>query len=126
MSNLNYELLKNALDASSLRQEAISSNIANVNTANYKVNQVMFESLLGEAQNVVSMTVTDELHMGYSELTEVDPLVSKRTNTTVKENGNNVDIDTEMADQAQNTLYYNALITQLNAKYSALSTVISG
>ena len=50
MSNLNYELLKNALDASSLRQEAISSNIANVNTANYKVNQVVFESLLGKAQ----------------------------------------------------------------------------
>lgn len=125
MNDLNYDLLKNALNAASLRQETISSNISNVNTDNYKVGQVQFEALLNQANNSFKMKQTNELHIGFDDLSQIGPVVTKRTDTAVKENGNNVDIDMEMANQAQNSLYYNALVTQLNAKYGLLNTAIS-
>lgn len=125
MNDLNYNLLRNALNAASTRQEVISSNISNVNTDNYKVGQVQFESLLNQANQSLSMKQTNNMHIGYDDLSQIDPLVTKRTDTAVKENGNNVDIDMEMANQAQNSLYYNALVTQLNAKYGLLNTAIS-
>ncbi|MPM30556.1 Flagellar basal body rod protein FlgB [bioreactor metagenome] len=125
MNDINYNLLKNALNAASTRQEVISSNISNVNTDNYKVGQVQFESLLVQANQSLSMKQTNDMHIGYDDLPQIDPVVTKRTDTAVKENGNNVDIDMEMANQAQNSLYYNALVTQLNAKYGLLNTAIS-
>lgn len=120
-----YNLMKNALDAASMRQEMISSNVANVNTADYKVNKVDFETILDNVSNGTAMNKTNDLHIGFGSLEDVSPVVSKRTDTTVKENGNNVDIDIEMAEEASNSIYYNAMITQLNAKYSMLRSVIT-
>lgn len=120
-----YNLMKNALDAASMRQEMISSNVANVNTADYKVNKVDFETILDTVSNGTAMNKTNDLHIGFGNLEDVSPVVSKRTDTTVKENGNNVDIDIEMAEEASNSIYYNAMITQLNAKYSMLRSVIT-
>lgn len=119
-------LLKNSLQATSLRQEAIASNIANVNTSDYKVNQVEFEGKLQEFQQGLSLKRTQQGHIGFESLSDVKPTLSKRTGTTIKENGNNVDADMEMANMAQNSLQYNALISQLNARYKMLNTVISG
>jgi flagellar basal-body rod protein FlgB len=125
MNDISYNTLRKALNASSLRQEVISSNISNVNTDNYKVGQVQFESLLSRASNGLKMVQTNDMHIGFDDFSQIDPIVTKRTDTAVKENGNNVDIDMEMANQAQNSLYYNALVTQLNAKYGLLNTAIS-
>ena len=125
MKDMNYNLLRNALNASSMRQEIISSNISNVNTENYIVGQVQFESLLSQSKNSLRMKQTNELHIGFDDLSQIDPVVTKKTGTAVKENGNNVDIDMEMTNQAQNSLYYNALVTQMNAKLRLLNTAIS-
>ena len=125
MKDMNYNLLRNALNASSMRQEIISSNISNVNTDNYKMGQVQFESLLSQANNSLKLEQTNDLHIGFDDLSQIDPLVTKKTGTAVKENGNNVDIDMEMTNQAQNSLYYNALVTQMNAKLRLLNTAIS-
>ncbi|MEA3423540.1 MAG: flagellar basal body rod protein FlgB, partial [Bacillota bacterium] len=45
----NLEVLKKALDASSLRQQTITNNIANVNTKDYKAKRVVFEDELKKA-----------------------------------------------------------------------------
>lgn len=125
MSNSAYNLIKNALDATELRQQMISSNIANVNTPEYKVNKVDFENRLEKAYDGIGMTKTNVRHIGIGNPDEVRAVVTKRTNSTVKENGNNVDIDMEMTDEAATTIQYNALITQLNAKYSMIHSAIT-
>ena len=119
MSDFNYQLLEKALDAASLRQKAISSNIANINTPGYKVNKVVFEDQLKKALEQTKAP------MSTSRLNELTPEMVKRTDTTIKDNGNNVDLDLEMTEKAANEIYYNALITQLNAKYAMLNYVIS-
>jgi flagellar basal-body rod protein FlgB len=117
-----YGLLKTALNVSQTRSELISNNIANVNTPNYKAQRVVFESQLSQAMNGMSLTETHKNHMqpGGSDVAYVTS-----RNTGFSKNGNNVDIDTEMVNQAQNSLYYSALTSQLNGRYSMMNYVVT-
>lgn len=121
----NLALIKKTLQATSLRQEVIASNITNVNTDEYKRNQVDFESLLHDAKRGVSLKKTQPNHFGVGNINDLKPSVTKVTDTIVKENGNNVDLDIEMVNLSQNALHYQALISQLNSQYSRMATVIS-
>lgn len=127
MSDSSYDLLKKGLDVSSIRQKTISSNIANVNTPNYKVNRVEFEELLSQYidDNGIDMTKTDDKHFGYDSIEDIEAVVQKRENTFLNDNGNNVDIDLEMTNLAANEIYYNALIEQINRKLGNLNYVIN-
>lgn len=119
-----YQLIKSGLDVSSLRQETISSNIANVNTPGFKVNKVAFETHLNDALQGSGLQRTQAGHMHSSNSNPLAPRVTKRTETSVKDNGNNVDIDYEMAELAANNLYHDALVSQINAKYKMMQSVI--
>jgi flagellar basal-body rod protein FlgB len=52
--------------------------------------------------------------------------IKQDKSTSMREDGNNVDIESEMSNQAANTLLYNALITQANSKLSMTRYVITG
>lgn len=110
MGDYSYDLIKKGLDVASLRQRIVSSNIANINTPDYKVNKVEFEKFLAKAKSDARIP---------------EPIVKKRTGTSVNENGSNVDIDLEMTELAANEIYYNVLIHQLNAKLSNMNYVIN-
>ena len=43
----------------------------------------------------------------------------------MRSDGNNVDIDIEKANQAANTLMYNALVSVINSKFQLFSTVVN-
>lgn len=122
MSDFSYDLVKKGLEVSALRQKSISSNIANVNTDNYKANKVPFEEVLKNNLNNISMVKTHDRHFDLGGLRIVE---EKRENTYVNDNGNNVDLDLEMTELASNELYYNALVRQINSKLSSLNYVIN-
>lgn len=125
MNDLSYQIIKKGLDASSMRQKAISSNVANVNTPGYKAEKVEFESELKKAigKGGLGMVGTDEKDLGGS-VSSVSPKVV-RTEGSMNENGNNVDIDNEMVNLAANEIYYSALVEQMNIKLSSMSYVIN-
>lgn len=119
----NYSLLHRALDASAMRQEAVSTNIANVNTPEYKAKRVDFEQQLRKAVSS-GMDQTHDKHFGANDLSTVTPTIREREGTMIRDDGNNVDIDQEMAELSANTIYYNSLVTQLSAKYSMVRTAL--
>ncbi len=127
MKDLSYSIMKNGLDASSARQKAISSNIANVNTPGYKVSRVHFESELEKALDKTgrSMVKTHKDHLGGATASEVKGDIRVSDSVSMDETGNNVDIDREMVDLAANEIYYSALIEQVNRKLSNMSYVIN-
>lgn len=125
MTNYSYDLIKKTLDVSSLRQRTISSNIANINTPNYKVNKVEFEKYLANATESISINKTHDKHFGIGNPLDMELEVEKRETTAVNDNGNNVDIDLEMTELAANEIYYNILVQQLNAKLGNLNYVIN-
>ena len=118
---MTYDLLKTALNVSSLRQETISSNISNVNTPGYKTNKVLFEQFLNDTKKSKALNRTHDSHIRNK---SAGTIVRQQDNLSVQDNGNNVDIDYEMAALSANNVYYDAVVSQLNSKYSMLRTVM--
>jgi len=124
--------LENALNVASLKQKVISSNVANVDTPNYKSKEVSFQTALMNAmENNKSFAAhrTNEKHIQFSNQAgqQITPFakVISRPNSLFNHNGNNVDMDYEMAELAKNQLWYNALTERINGKFNSLRTVIN-
>ncbi|QPC46338.1 flagellar basal body rod protein FlgB [Mangrovibacillus cuniculi] len=118
--------LESGLAYSSMKQKAISDNIANVDTPGYKAKDVQFKSFLEkEMSNSFPSKKTDDRHIDFSSKeTAFNTIV--RPNVNYNENNNSVDIDNEMADLATNQIYYNSLVDRLNGKFNSLQSVIRG
>lgn len=125
VKDVSYDLIKKGLNMSSLRQRAISSNIANFNTPNYKVNRVVFEETLAKATKEIGLRKTHDKHYGIATLEDIQPKVEKRETTSLNDNGNNVDIDIEMTELTANEMYYWTLVRQISSKLSNLNYVIN-
>ena len=121
-----YDVLKTALNVSSTRANLISTNIANVNTDNYKAKRIEFETNLKTAMDNTDfkLKVTHPKHINTHGGT-LEPVITENKQTSIKENGNNVDLDVEMVDQATNGLYYQALTAQMNGRLKMMNYVTS-
>lgn len=118
-----YQLLRTALDVSSVRKDVISNNLVNVNTKDFKRSDVVFEKYLNFEIPRVGFKTTNDKHMKIGN--EYYDIVQD-TSTIMRNDGNNVDLDIEKANQAANTLMYNTLVSAINGKYQNLSTIIGG
>jgi len=117
-------ILDKAADGAWLRNEAISNNIANVNTPNYKRQDVSFEE---ELKNALKANRYETLDQKVADM-NLDT-ITPRTYTDSSEysyrmDGNNVDIQTENVELASNEIKYNALIQSISGKFSSLSMVM--
>ncbi len=122
-------LLERSLNAASLRQKVIANNVANIDTKGFKRSEVSFEQTLQEALSgeTLSGRVTNERHIpiGTPSMQNVRPSVLTDRSSSMRLDGNNVDIDVEMARLATNQLQYNALIQRVSGKFSSLKYAIS-
>ncbi|MCB2308786.1 flagellar basal body rod protein FlgB [Clostridium estertheticum] len=120
-----YSLLKKSMDASALRSKVSANNIANINTKNYKGLYVTFEETLKDnmAADTMKTDNSKDIQAGNS---NGQITVNRDESTSARQDGNNVDIDLEMTNQAANTLMYAALVSQVNSKISLTSYVIGG
>lgn len=119
-----YGLMKEALNVAATRAQLNANNIANVNTPGYKAKRIEFENLLNNELNASThLQTTSKLHMQAGGV--VAPHESIRQTTAMKENGNNVDLEVEMLNQAQNGLNYSALTAQLKGRYQMMSYVLN-
>ncbi|EKX96496.1 flagellar basal body rod protein FlgB [Selenomonas sp. oral taxon 138] len=119
-----------AMAAASLRHEVLSNNIANVNTPYFRRSHVRFEDLLkqelGLDDNPLMKVVrTHDRHMPIAFRGKARPVIEQDATTNMRLDGNNVDIDIEMAEVAKNQLYYSALATALGGHISKLKSVIN-
>ena len=127
-------LLKKALDAYSLRQKAIASNIANVSTIGYRRLEVKFEEELRQAlrDNSIRGYRTNEKHflIGKPLVNEVKPKVveeSSPLNSDPLASGvNNVDIDYEMAELAKNQIRYKLASKLMAETFRLIQKSITG
>lgn len=117
-------VLDRAADAAWRRNEAISNNIANVDTPGYKRQDVAFESVLQQAlgnnryesmddkvANVDLSRLRGRAYLDYA-------------NYSYRLDGNNVDIENENVMLAENQLKYQGLISSINQEFTNLKTVM--
>ena len=124
-----YKLLKKALDASWLRQQAISDNIANINTPGYQAERGVFEEELKKSMSdgpASPNAVQNSSGSLRGADREVEPRLVRDKSPAMRNDKNNVDIDLEMSNMAANQLLYSALVEQANQKLNTLRYVIRG
>ena len=112
-----------ALDGLSKRAQAITNNVANVDTPNFKASEVSFEQDLKAAisrpAETLQMAVTNPAHIGVNSRTSlagVGPKTITQLGTTMRNDGNNVDIDREMALLGETQLSYQTATQLMNEK----------
>ena len=117
-------VLDRAADAAWQRNEAISNNIANVDTPGYKRQDVAFESVLQQAlgnnryesmddkvANVDLSRLRGRAYLDYA-------------NYSYRLDGNNVDIDTENVELASEQIKYEALTSSISSQFSRMKSVL--
>ena len=125
-SDATYDLIKSGIKASDVRAKAIANNMANINTKDYKKFNVVFEENLKKENNSSELELkrTNSAHFASSNSENDNISIEQDNSTSMRSDGNNVDLDIEKVNQAANTLKYNALITNINNKFNNLKTVI--
>ncbi|MGP4059820.1 flagellar basal body rod protein FlgB [Halobacillus litoralis] len=121
-----FTTLENALNYSSAKNRAISNNIANVDTPGYKAKDVAFKDVLAQERSSFQTKRTNERHFQFGPDTSESYRTFTKSNTTYNHNGNNVDIDKEMNELAQNQIQYQALVDRMSGKFRSLESVIKG
>ena len=120
------DVLKTAADASWLREEVLTNNIANVDTPNYKRQDVEFTTYLksaleqaGTQASTLTQKVNEANLSGITTRT-----YTENTTLSYRMDGNNVDLSTENAELAAEQINYNALIDSMNNEFTRMKAVL--
>ncbi len=124
--------LEKAMDATKLRDSVINHNIANNDTPDYKRKYVEFEQYMLAAMSEdedsgFRLRRTRSGHMDTTDkidFSNISGVVKQDNSTTLRMDGNNVDIEHEMNEQAKNQVHYNTLVEQLNSEFRRIRAAI--
>jgi flagellar basal-body rod protein FlgB len=146
ITSLTTQVMTKAMDGLSKRHQAIASNLANVETPNYRRRDVNFEGALDRAiqtatqqssqsrqasnDSAMSLRTTRDGHIAIGQedsTVENVPLeVSEVKDQKYRTDGNSVDVENEMAQLAKNTQRFVALSNLQSRNLKSLRAVISG
>jgi len=124
------QALSASLKFREMRNEVVTSNIANAETPGYKAKRVDFEEALARAMDVdgqqnLNVTEREYYNVGNGGFSNLQPEIYEDPNGVVAENGNTVDMETEMARMADNKLMYDATVQLINKKLGMLKYAIN-
>ena len=122
-------VLKKGLDFQSARNLMISTNVSNMETPDFKANDINFEKQLQEfikSSDQLQMKSTNNRHFGPSNdgLKAMEPQPFELTDPS-KSNGNNVNVDKEMGKLAANQIMYTAFIQLMMKRGSTIRSAVT-
>ncbi len=113
------DLLSGMLDYRAARHKVIVSNIANLDTPNFKPQELTFTASLAEAAasgQAATLTRTHNKHLS--------PGSAQEAPFQVHQAGDKVEIDREMTNLAENNLMYNLTVELLSRKFKGIDTAL--
>ncbi|WP_044417496.1 flagellar basal body rod protein FlgB [Halarcobacter anaerophilus] len=123
------DLLFEQLSFRGERQKVISSNIANINTPNYKTKDLVFDEELkkvDESKNLALKT-TNPMHIKTAPISSENmdnARVVKLKGLEEQNDGNNVNIDREMSEMSKNKVIFDALQSSIKKDSALFRSVI--
>jgi flagellar basal-body rod protein FlgB len=123
---------QDALKVQSKRMEVLAKNLANVDTPNYKAQDIDFKTALAQAGSPgasLSLTTTTANQIGNNATAgdvENSAALKYRVPLAPSLDGNTVDAQLEQAAFADNTVRYQATLTFLSGSLKDLVTAITG
>lgn len=115
-----------SLEISEQRAAVLANNLANVDTPNYKAQDIDFNeylqaSITGSAQQ---LNVTSVNHIGTN--SDFSTILKYRTVEQMSLDGNTVDKDIESTEFMKNSMNYQATLSFLNNKIRNMMTALKG
>lgn len=99
------------------RQKVIASNIANLNTPEYRTKDLTFESHLKKVknQNELMLKVTHKNHIAFDleQKTPLKPQLIETKGLEEQNDGNNVNLDHQMSEMSKNAVMYDAITNSI-------------
>lgn len=121
LDSIPINLMNKDLDGLWTRQQAISDNIANVETPDYKTKNVSFEDQL---KDELASSGADR-NQTIQNLQGVEPTVTEQDTQTLA-NGNGVDLEQQNVELARTALNYYYSLQEMSDHFTRLKTAISG
>ena len=124
-------MLSKVLDLRSRKHSVIVSNIANIDTPNYKAFDLMVEAEMNKDSGRRGELDVEKTHREHlsprnrgSNLASLQP--AEPSPFSLRGDGNTVDLDRSMTNLAENSLMYNAAARLIYKKFQGLKTAIQG
>ena len=116
-----FGILHKIVQATNMRHKVISSNIANADTPGYKARDIKFNSFL---KNEMKLMTTDPKHVGIKRGRINGKIVTERNPSW--RDGNNVELNNEVARMTENGMKHDAAIRIMNSKIKMYKNAIKG
>ncbi|EQA53419.1 flagellar basal-body rod protein FlgB [Leptospira kmetyi serovar Malaysia str. Bejo-Iso9] len=129
------DLLERGMNNSIFKRKVISDNIANADVPHFKRSEVIFESMIKravesekiEAIKEVPTQISDERHIQFFkalDYREVQPKANIDYLTTMRADGNNVDVEKEVVEASNSQMQYMMMSERINQNYRDLKQVM--
>jgi len=110
------------------RQKVISTNIANIDTPGYKTKELKFADELKNSKNEfeLKLATTNQRHMiGGSDQLKSPLRIHEIKGLPEQNDGNNVNLDTQMAEMSKNDIMFQALKSSIKKDSAWLKEVVA-
>ena len=114
------------LEFRSARAAVLANNIANSDTPNFKARDISFDSLLSNESNKLQLAGSNARHMSDSASSLQSEGLLYRNASQPSLDGNNVDMQREQAEYAQNSLQFDTSFMFLDKKISGMKKALIG
>jgi flagellar basal-body rod protein FlgB len=129
------DLLERGLNNAVTKRRVLADNMANVDVPNFKRSEVTFEANLKRAleseeyenKKAVPTQISHEKHFEFFkslDYKDVKPKINIDYLTTMRADGNNVDVEKEMTDASHNQMAYTIMVDRLNQNFRLLNIVM--
>ena len=124
-------LLERSLNLRSLQHRVLASNIANMDTPNYKAVELAVTEEMSRNEDSTSgiqlvQTQPGHLPLKHNTADQVKLKVAKPPEFSLRGDGNTVDLDRTMGRLAENTLLYKTAAQLITQKFNGLKKAIKG
>jgi flagellar basal-body rod protein FlgB len=113
--------LESYLKLTTTREQAVSANMANIDTPGYRTRDINFENELRRATSTVPMELADG-----SGSVHFVPVVSEVSGLLERPDGNNVNLDREGLLLAQTQLQYQLGVQLIKSQFHEILSAING
>ena len=123
----NYiNLLSKAADASWVRNTVLNNNLANVSTPGSKRSDIAFEDYLKKELSSAGTNVFMDQAVAGVDLSKLNVTTYvDQKELSYRLDGNNVDVDVENANLAQNSIRYYTLLDSITQEFSRIRMVLN-
>lgn len=117
MSSINniFDVIQSGINAESLHQKTIASNVANIQTPGYRRVDVQFKEMLAKALE----------SPGNTDMNDIEPEIYQTMNTPLNEKNNDVNIEVEIGEMVKNTLRHKTYVRLLQKQYQQIDLAIN-